>query len=99
MRTQEYGDILDEARRKVLKHIDATAELVDYTRGFFRGVNWPLLREQKQDLIAVSADLESKGMTEIARSLDGITHLLDGLQDLAADAWDIPGVFAEDDDD
>lgn len=65
---------------------------------FFWGIDYALLREQKEQLLKVIDDLAQWGEGEAAvaqsEALDGILSLIDSLQDLANDDLKIPNVFA-----
>ena len=58
-------------------------------------VDWDLLHQQKQTLVTMRARLPEESSEYEA--LSGIIHLLDALQDDAADAglWAFPGEFAK----
>lgn len=59
------------------------------------GVDWDLLHQQKRELLGVLDGMDRD--TPIAEALWGIVHLLDALQDDAADTgrWAFPGESAD----
>lgn len=57
------------------------------------GVDWKLLRRQKETLLVVIQYFENRGRTREAEHLQGILHLLDALQDEAAQALGEIAVF------
>ena len=55
-----------------------------------KNINWELLRKQKQHLLEV-LDIPNSGISpEHKDSLQGILHLLDSIQDEAADEHGVP---------
>jgi len=53
-------------------------------------IDWALLRKQKQTLLGVIAYLEAQKVTLLIEDLQGIVHLIDGLQDEAVDSGEAP---------
>jgi hypothetical protein len=60
---------------------------IESPEGFFWGIDYAELREQKQALLDTIWDDNDS-------PLWGIVHLIDGIQDYAADDLKIPNVFA-----
>ena len=49
----------------------------------FKTIDWKLLREQKTALLDLLADFADAGIPEEVPALDGLVHLIDGIQDCA----------------
>lgn len=72
-----------------------TEEVVQFANDFSRqchpefltNIDWKLLREQKRDLYHIA--ISKNYMDPLNRSLNGILHLLDSLQDFAVDEMGI----------
>jgi len=57
------------------------------------GVDWPLLRKQKRMLVTLIQESNRPLSSESARDLQGLLHLVDHLQDRAAEKLGEPAVF------
>lgn len=80
-----YNDLVKYAQKKIGLDYKITQEREQTT--LIQGIDFKLLREQKQallDLLERDQTLEYLREVEI-QALDGIIHLLDGLQDSAVD--------------
>ena len=51
----------------------------------FERIDWVLLREQKERLVALPWDLRDADLHSLTDAMDGIVHLIDHIQDCAAE--------------